>query len=184
MPMCSRRHATFALVTVAGTATLPPALAQPVTTTASGLQIIDTKAGTGASPKTGQICVMHYTGWLYENGVKGKKFELVGRSRPAVRISDRHPSRHRRLGRRRRHHEGRRQAHADHPAGAPLRRARRRQRHSAECDPDLRRRTARDQRLAAQSTFQYRDVPLLAIGKERTVARHQRRARTRARSRQ
>src|SRR5947208_14067065 len=44
-------------------------------TTASGLQIIDTKVGTGASPKPGQICVMHYTGWLYENGQKGKKFD-------------------------------------------------------------------------------------------------------------
>ena len=31
-------------------------------TTASGLQIIDTTVGTGASPKPGQICVMHYTG--------------------------------------------------------------------------------------------------------------------------
>jgi peptidylprolyl isomerase len=75
MPMCSRRHATFALVTVAGAATLPPALAQPVTTTASGLQIIDTKVGTGASPKTGQTCVMHYTGWLYVDGKKGAKFD-------------------------------------------------------------------------------------------------------------
>ena len=44
-------------------------------TTASGLQIIDSKEGTGASPKKGQICVMHYTGWLYENGQKGKKFD-------------------------------------------------------------------------------------------------------------
>jgi len=44
-------------------------------TTASGLQIIDTKVGTGASPRTGQTCVMHYTGWLYENGSKGKKFD-------------------------------------------------------------------------------------------------------------
>ena len=44
-------------------------------TTASGLQISDTKVGTGASPKPGQICVMHYTGWLYENGQKGKKFD-------------------------------------------------------------------------------------------------------------
>src|ERR1700728_4299803 len=44
-------------------------------TTASGLQIIDAKVGTGASPKPGQICVMHYTGWLYENGQKGKKFD-------------------------------------------------------------------------------------------------------------
>jgi peptidylprolyl isomerase len=44
-------------------------------TTASGLQITDTKVGTGATPKPGQICVMHYTGWLYENGAKGKKFD-------------------------------------------------------------------------------------------------------------
>src|SRR6201992_1756679 len=45
------------------------------TTTASGLQIIDTTVGTGASPKPGQTCVMHYTGWLYEDGKKGKKFD-------------------------------------------------------------------------------------------------------------
>jgi peptidylprolyl isomerase len=52
-------------------------------TTASGLQIIDTKEGTGASPKPGQICVMHYTGWLYENGQKGKKFDSsVDRNEP------------------------------------------------------------------------------------------------------
>ena len=52
-------------------------------TTASGLQIIDTKVGTGASPKPGQICVMHYTGWLYENGKKGKKFDSsVDRNEP------------------------------------------------------------------------------------------------------
>jgi peptidylprolyl isomerase len=56
-----------------GGATLAPApvAAQPVTTTPSGLQIIDTKPGTGPAPKTGQTCVMHYTGWLYENGAKG-----------------------------------------------------------------------------------------------------------------
>lgn len=45
------------------------------TTTASGLQFIDTVVGTGAAPKAGQTCVMHYTGWLYDNGVKGKKFD-------------------------------------------------------------------------------------------------------------
>lgn len=44
-------------------------------TTPSGLQIIDTTVGTGASPKTGQSCVMHYTGWLYQNGQKGAKFD-------------------------------------------------------------------------------------------------------------
>jgi peptidylprolyl isomerase len=46
-----------------------------MTTTSSGLQIEDTQVGTGATPRTGQICVMHYTGWLYENGAKGKKFD-------------------------------------------------------------------------------------------------------------
>jgi peptidylprolyl isomerase len=52
-------------------------------TTASGLQIIDSTVGTGASPKPGQTCVMHYTGWLYENGVKGKKFDSsVDRNEP------------------------------------------------------------------------------------------------------
>src|SRR5215470_5011982 len=44
-------------------------------TTPSGLQIIDDKVGTGITPKTGQTCVMHYTGWLYEGGAKGKKFD-------------------------------------------------------------------------------------------------------------
>jgi peptidylprolyl isomerase len=44
-------------------------------TTASGLQIIDTQVGTGATPKPGQICVVHYTGWLYQDGQKGKKFD-------------------------------------------------------------------------------------------------------------
>jgi peptidylprolyl isomerase len=44
-------------------------------TTRSGLQITDSKVGNGATPKTGQICVMHYTGWLYQNGAKGQKFD-------------------------------------------------------------------------------------------------------------
>lgn len=52
-------------------------------TTASGLQIIDTKAGTGAAPRTGQTVVVHYTGWLYVNGAKGKKFDSsVDRNEP------------------------------------------------------------------------------------------------------
>jgi peptidylprolyl isomerase len=52
-------------------------------TTSTGLQITDITAGTGATPKTGQNCVMHYTGWLYENGAKGKKFDSsVDRGQP------------------------------------------------------------------------------------------------------
>jgi FKBP-type peptidyl-prolyl cis-trans isomerase len=86
MPICSRRSAVFTLAVISGGAAIAtPALAQagkPVTT-ASGLQIIDTKVGTGASPRTGQTCVMHYTGWLYDNGAKGKKFDSsVDRGEP------------------------------------------------------------------------------------------------------
>jgi FKBP-type peptidyl-prolyl cis-trans isomerase len=86
MPMCSRRSAVFTLAVISGGAAIAtPAFAQagkPLTT-ASGLQIIDTKVGTGASPRTGQTCVMHYTGWLYDNGVKGKKFDSsVDRGEP------------------------------------------------------------------------------------------------------
>jgi peptidylprolyl isomerase len=51
------------------------ALAQPVTATPSGLKIIDTKVGTGASPKTGQTVTVNYTGWLYVGGKKGDKFD-------------------------------------------------------------------------------------------------------------
>ena len=86
MPVCSRRSAVFTLAVIsAGAALNSPALAQtgkPVTTP-SGLQIIDSKVGTGPSPKSGQTCVMHYTGWLYENGAKGKKFDSsVDRGQP------------------------------------------------------------------------------------------------------
>ena len=54
-----------------------------MTKTESGLQYRDIKEGTGEKPKTGQTCVMHYTGWLWENGAKGKKFDSsVDRGEP------------------------------------------------------------------------------------------------------
>nr|HEX4318583.1 FKBP-type peptidyl-prolyl cis-trans isomerase [Kofleriaceae bacterium] len=46
-----------------------------MTQTPSGLQYEDTQAGTGATPQRGQTCVMHYTGWLWQDGAKGKKFD-------------------------------------------------------------------------------------------------------------
>ena len=53
-----------------------PAQAQAaMITTPTGLKYTDTVVGTGASPRTGDICVMHYTGWLYQNGAKGAKFD-------------------------------------------------------------------------------------------------------------
>src|SRR5262245_56014025 len=78
---------TLALAaTVAGALAVTPTMAEPAAktmTTPSGLQISDSKVGTGATPKKGQTCVMHYTGWLYENGAKGKKFDSsVDRGQP------------------------------------------------------------------------------------------------------
>jgi len=61
-----------------GAALAPAALrAEPgeTTLTASGLKYTDVKTGTGESPKVGQTVKVHYTGWLYVNGAKGKKFD-------------------------------------------------------------------------------------------------------------
>jgi FKBP-type peptidyl-prolyl cis-trans isomerase len=46
-------------------------MAENMETTPSGLQYVDVKVGTGASPKTGQTAVVHYTGWLLD----GTKFD-------------------------------------------------------------------------------------------------------------
>jgi FKBP-type peptidyl-prolyl cis-trans isomerase FkpA len=44
-------------------------------TTASGLQYIDTDIGTGATAAVGQEVSVHYTGWLFNNGEQGGKFD-------------------------------------------------------------------------------------------------------------
>ena len=44
-------------------------------TTATGLSYLETSEGAGPSPTKGQTCVMHYTGWLYEDGEQGAKFD-------------------------------------------------------------------------------------------------------------
>ena len=61
-----------------------------MTKTESGLQYRDTKEGTGEKPSKGQTCVMHYTGWLWEDGKKGKKFDSsVDRGEPfEFRVGD------------------------------------------------------------------------------------------------
>ncbi|MEP6907306.1 MAG: FKBP-type peptidyl-prolyl cis-trans isomerase [Pseudoxanthomonas sp.] len=45
------------------------------TTTASGLQFEDTIVGSGAEAQPGRNVTVHYTGWLYENGEQGSKFD-------------------------------------------------------------------------------------------------------------
>lgn len=46
-----------------------------MTTTASGLQYEDTQVGTGEQASAGQPVSVHYTGWLYNDGVQGAKFD-------------------------------------------------------------------------------------------------------------
>ena len=107
-------------------------------TTPSGLQIQDTTVGAGPKPKPGQICVMHYTGWLYENGAKGKKFDSsLDRGEPfefkiaagqVIRGWDEGVA----------DDAGGRKAHAHHTGGPGLRLAGRGRRHSAERHADFR----------------------------------------------
>lgn len=47
----------------------------PLITTASGLQFEDIVVGGGAEAKPGRNVVVHYTGWLLEDGVQGAKFD-------------------------------------------------------------------------------------------------------------
>ena len=44
-------------------------------TSASGLQYEDTEIGTGATAVAGNQVSVHYTGWLFNNGVQGAKFD-------------------------------------------------------------------------------------------------------------
>jgi len=44
-------------------------------TTPSGLQYQDTTVGDGAEARAGQQVRVHYTGWLYQDGQQGAKFD-------------------------------------------------------------------------------------------------------------
>jgi peptidylprolyl isomerase len=87
----TRASALLALVTAAAAAgcaggTSGSGTSQIAVNTVSptaGLQITDTKVGAGIAPRPGQTCIVHYTGWVYENGTKGKKFDSsVDRKQP------------------------------------------------------------------------------------------------------
>jgi FKBP-type peptidyl-prolyl cis-trans isomerase len=47
----------------------------PMQTTASGLQYDDTVVGNGNRAEAGRNVSVHYTGWLYDDGTKGAKFD-------------------------------------------------------------------------------------------------------------
>ena len=46
-----------------------------MSTPQSGLIIDDVVVGSGATAAAGQHVTVHYTGWLFENGAAGKKFD-------------------------------------------------------------------------------------------------------------
>ena len=46
-----------------------------MTTTKSGLQYADQKIGTGDTAMNGNTVQVNYTGWLYVEGKRGKKFD-------------------------------------------------------------------------------------------------------------
>jgi FKBP-type peptidyl-prolyl cis-trans isomerase len=49
----------------------------------NGLKYTDTKTGDGAAATPGNKVSVHYTGWLYNNGAKGAKFDSsVDRGQP------------------------------------------------------------------------------------------------------
>lgn len=73
MPLTRRLFATTAILM--GVLTAMPAEAQQEKTTASGLRYTDTKAGTGKTAASGRDVEVHYTGWLYLDGLKGKQFD-------------------------------------------------------------------------------------------------------------
>jgi FKBP-type peptidyl-prolyl cis-trans isomerase FkpA len=73
------RIAGAAMVLALGLLTMPAAWAQGATGTMTempdGLKYTDTQIGTGRIAEPGHSVTVQYTGWLYENGVKGKKFD-------------------------------------------------------------------------------------------------------------
>ncbi len=74
--------AAMAMAVVPGVAeakTVKPAVVAPVVLAPvvlpSGTSITDVKLGKGAAATAGQFVTVHYTGWLYEGGKRGAKFD-------------------------------------------------------------------------------------------------------------
>ena len=70
-----RRTFTTILGALTAMSTTGTALAEDLTTMASGVKYHDDKVGTGPEPQPGQTVTVNYTGWLDDNGKRGKKFD-------------------------------------------------------------------------------------------------------------
>jgi len=81
MKLIHLKGALAALVLVSLTAPSPMAFGAAdgapgkMTELANGLKYTDTNVGTGAEATKGHKVSVHYTGWLYNNGAKGAKFD-------------------------------------------------------------------------------------------------------------
>lgn len=49
--------------------------AQTVAVTPGGTRITETRAGSGPVAEAGNLVAVHYTGWLFIDGMKGKQFD-------------------------------------------------------------------------------------------------------------
>jgi FKBP-type peptidyl-prolyl cis-trans isomerase len=75
-------HVGAAAALVFASLTAPPAIstgsaqgAPKMSEMPSGLKYTDTTVGNGAAATAGKKVTVHYTGWLYNNGAKGNKFD-------------------------------------------------------------------------------------------------------------
>ena len=77
--MTSRRFVLAVLASAIIVAPAPinrsQAAANEVIEMPNGLKYTDTKVGDGAEATAGKKVSVHYTGWLYNNGTKGAKFD-------------------------------------------------------------------------------------------------------------
>jgi len=69
--------ALFAACAVPVAAAAPP---PAVVVLADGVRVVDTKIGSGAEAKRGDVVTVHYTGWLYQDGGKGAQFDTSRRT--------------------------------------------------------------------------------------------------------
>jgi FKBP-type peptidyl-prolyl cis-trans isomerase len=75
----------FPAAIMAAVALAAPALAQTVLP--GGTRITDVKLGTGDVAEPGRLVIVHYTGWLFQDGRRGRKFDSsrdAGRPFPFV----------------------------------------------------------------------------------------------------
>ena len=71
--------AAFTVLALIAASSISPAAAQgapgKMSELPSGLKYTDSKVGDGAAATSGHKVSVHYTGWLYNNGQKGAKFD-------------------------------------------------------------------------------------------------------------